>query len=293
MQVDFNLIKQIVGNIQTTISNTGLNVVNSLKAHTFKTRVSNFPKTQAIKGTVTVANQRNVEKEVKSGNKLLKSILAGIKGIKFPKMIGINNFPKYPDQKDFPKEFKISNFPKQPPFPKNIRVSNQSTKELKEIYKCVETVNESVKKLKLSPTIKVEAPKPEKIIIPAPNVSVTQEKLDLKALAKLMPKQEKIDYKKIGEAVAKSMAEATISVGGGGGSRKEGQDDLTREYNVSDKDAVNLIRYYGFIGRSGHWYILKENTSTEEYRYIKGSSDYESNWTGRADLEYDYYHEVF
>ena len=292
--MEFKLIHQIVKNIQDTIFNTGRAVVDALKPHTFSTKVKNFPKVQKINGIVTVSNQKRVETELKTATIVQKSVLKWLKNLKIPTKMEISNFPNAAKQLPFPKKMEISNFPKPVEPIKNIRVSNQPTKEIREVAKGVGMVEKAIKALKLSPPIiKVTAPKAEKIIVPAPKVVVTQEKIDYVKLAKLMPAPAKeLDYKKLSKAIAKEIAGMIVSVGGGG-RRKEGQDDLTREYNVSDKDSENLIRYYGFVGRSGQWYILKENTTTQEYRYVKGSSGYEENWTGRADLEYGYYHEVF
>jgi len=292
--MDFKLIRQIVKNIQDTIFNTGAGIVTSLRAHTFKAKVANFPKVQKVNGIVTVSNQKRVEKELKKSTIVQKSVLNWLKSFKLPTTMEVSNFPKPRDPLPYPASFEISNFPKPKESSKNIRVTNQPTAQLKALNVKIDKLTGEVKKLKLDPTINVESPKSEKIIIPAPSVRVTQEKIDYKKIAKLIPKASKgIDYEKLGNIISKKVAEMAVTVGGGGGTRKEGQDDLTREYNVSDKDAENLIRYYGFIGRSGQWYILKENTTTQEYRYVKGSDNYETNWTGRTALTYGIYNEVF
>lgn len=62
-------------------------------------------------------------------------------------------------------------------------------------------------------------------------------------------------------------------------------------YVISDLDEAGTTKYYGFLDPEGNWYIL-QLTSTAA-RYIKGTSSYATNWTGRAGLTYDYYNMIF
>jgi len=292
--MQFKVIQEITGNIINTIQNVGIASVNAIKAHTFGVSVKNFPKNQTVSGTVTVANQKNVEKKLSDSHLTQKSVLGWLKAFKLPTSINVGNFPKAPEFPKFPEGFKISNFPKQLPFPKNIRITNQPTAEIKKLNTEMKSLKKAVKAIKLDPKINVTPPVSEKIIVPAPSVSIKQEKIDYKKLAALMPKPAKeIDYDKLSKSISKQVAGMVVSVGGGGGKRKEGLDDLTRSYNIADKDAAGDVKYYGFTGRTGDWYILKEDSTTYEYRYIKGSSGYAENWTDRATLEYGYYHIIF
>lgn len=291
--MEFKIVQKIVGNIQSTIENAAVATVNALKAHTFNAdvRVKNFPKNQKVNGVVSVSNQRRVEKELKKNGTTQKSMLKWLKGFKMPKSIEVSNFPKPEKFPKFPTEIKVKNFPKQKEFPKNIRVSNQPSKELKDLSKKIAAVEKAVKALKLDPKINVDAPKIPEINVPEPSVTVTQKDIDYEKLASLIPVPEKIDYDKLAEKIGKELGEMVVSIGSGGGSRKEGQDDLTREYNISDKDESSTPKYYGFVGRSGNWYILKE--SGTEYRYVRGSQSYVTNWDNRASLDYARYNEVF
>jgi len=292
--MQFKVIQEITGNIINTIQNVGIASVNAIKAHTFGVTVKNFPKNQTVSGTVTVANQKKVEKKLSEGHLIQKSVLSWLRAFKLPSSIEVSNFPERAKPAVFPKSFNIDNFPKQLPYPKNFRVSNQPTAQLKTLNVKIDKLTGEIKKLKLDPTIKVEAPKTERVVVPAPSVTVKQEKIDYKKLAALMPKPAKeIDYDKLSKSISKQVAGMVVSVGGGGGKRKEGLDDLTRSYNIADKDAAGDVKYYGFTGRTGDWYILKEDSTTYEYRYIKGSSGYAENWTDRATLEYGYYHIIF
>lgn len=65
----------------------------------------------------------------------------------------------------------------------------------------------------------------------------------------------------------------------------------TDGYKISDIDSSSPA-YYGFIDKTGRWFIMKEGTSGD-YRYIKGASSYSTNWTGRAALSYDTFDSIF
>ena len=64
-------------------------------------------------------------------------------------------------------------------------------------------------------------------------------------------------------------------------------------YNISEVDDAANPKYYGFLGFSGRWYIMKEDTTTKTYRYAAGTSNYPTAWTNRASLTYDYFDQVF
>jgi hypothetical protein len=74
----------------------------------------------------------------------------------------------------------------------------------------------------------------------------------------------------------------------------------TQFYRVADTDDpdtgnVSGINYYGFVDVDGAWYIMREDLTgaTATYRYTKGSTNYATNWTGRAGLTYDYFFNIF
>ncbi len=65
----------------------------------------------------------------------------------------------------------------------------------------------------------------------------------------------------------------------------------TDGYRISQLDDSSPA-YYGFTEKGGAWFIMKEDSSGN-YRYVKGASDFSTNWTGRAGLTYDYYDVIF
>lgn len=66
----------------------------------------------------------------------------------------------------------------------------------------------------------------------------------------------------------------------------------TDGYNISEIDD-NIIGYFGFINKEGHWFIMKGDTDTGSYRYSRGKSNFPDNWKNRQNLDYNYFHQVF
>lgn len=66
----------------------------------------------------------------------------------------------------------------------------------------------------------------------------------------------------------------------------------TDGYEVAEIDDSSTPSYYGFLKKTGAWYVMKENSSGA-YRYAKGSSSFSTNWSNRASLTYDYFDSVF
>ncbi|MGB4965993.1 MAG: hypothetical protein WBO77_02710 [Microgenomates group bacterium] len=65
----------------------------------------------------------------------------------------------------------------------------------------------------------------------------------------------------------------------------------TDGYNISQVDD-EIPSYYGYVNKTGAWYIVKED-ATGAYRYVKGASSFSTNWTNRASLTYDYFDSIF
>jgi len=65
----------------------------------------------------------------------------------------------------------------------------------------------------------------------------------------------------------------------------------TDGYKISRLDD-STPAYYGFSNKDGAWFIMKEDSSGN-YTYTVGSSDFSTNWTGRAGLSYGEYFDKF
>jgi len=318
--MEFKLVQQIVKNIQDTIANSAIGSSRALMAHTFKTKTVNFPKTQKINGIVTVSNQKRVEKELKTGNIIQRSVLKWLKGFKLPTSMKVSNFPPLRKQLPYPTKMEVSNFP--PPVKpiKNIRVSNQPTKEIKDLGKLIKQVKTAIGGLKLDPTIKVQAPKADKVIVPPASVSITQQEIDYKKLAKLIPVQKEIDYKKLSEAIASEIAGSIVSIGGGGsgGGKYAFRDssgepshgivnDLHQQSTVSEErwglnntSKAGNITYTGQEDVNGNWIIRKitktgSNIAMSYATVINNPTviTYTDAWDDRTTMTYDLYKVAF
>lgn len=68
------------------------------------------------------------------------------------------------------------------------------------------------------------------------------------------------------------------------------------KYRPSDTKIDGDIRYYGFLATDGSWYIRRDNLTSKidrPSRYTKGDSDYPTNLSNRANLDYGYFNVVF
>lgn len=65
------------------------------------------------------------------------------------------------------------------------------------------------------------------------------------------------------------------------------------QYHISDQDEATTTKYYGFITKDGHWYIMQNDTVAGTYRYARGVSAYTTGWSGRASLTYGYFDVIF
>ncbi len=65
-------------------------------------------------------------------------------------------------------------------------------------------------------------------------------------------------------------------------------------YAASDvNESDGTYNYYGFLKSDGSWYIMRTTKTNTEIRYFAGTSDYTTNWTGRASLSYNYFNVIF
>ena len=68
------------------------------------------------------------------------------------------------------------------------------------------------------------------------------------------------------------------------------------DYKVSDTDDENSRHYYyGFERSDSSWYIMREAivAGLKQYRYIKGSGDFATNFINRAGLTYTTFASAF
>jgi len=85
---------------------------------------------------------------------------------------------------------------------------------------------------------------------------------------------------------------ALTGVGNTGGGPVASQRNPTEGYRISEIDDSEY-GFYGFINEEGAWFIMKEDVETGSFRYAKGEANFSTNWKGRHELEYVYFHELF
>lgn len=73
----------------------------------------------------------------------------------------------------------------------------------------------------------------------------------------------------------------------------EENQDQTLRYQLSNYDVSTSIVYIGKVDENGMWMIKQINTTTGAARYIKGDSDYPTNWSDRASQPYDTFDNIF
>ena len=66
----------------------------------------------------------------------------------------------------------------------------------------------------------------------------------------------------------------------------------TEEYGISEIDNGETS-YYGYTKLGGAWYIMKVDSASNSFRYIKGDKNFPASWKKRDKLKYDYFGNVF
>lgn len=269
--------------------------------------------TSALNRVVRAVVEKPVTKEVEVNNLdeikkhlriELKAVVDAVKAIDIP---------------EAPKEVKVSNFPKSEKAPDSVTVKN-----LSELGTHLEKLLRAVEAIQVSPIVNLPAPIVNVAPQEAPIVNIPQSlppivDLDLSSLlAALKPLNllsrdpnkpitvRMSDGRHFIDALTQTLKDngerlATV-VSTSYGLTKDEYKAATRElalptegYSITDKDNDGTPNYYGYTNQFGAWYIMKETVSAgaDTYRYAKGTSGYTTAWTGRVDLTYDYFYEVF
>lgn len=66
----------------------------------------------------------------------------------------------------------------------------------------------------------------------------------------------------------------------------------TDEYGISEIENGE-ISYYGYTKLGGAWYIMKVDSASNSFRYVKGDNNFPAGWKNREKLKYDYFGNVF
>lgn len=63
-------------------------------------------------------------------------------------------------------------------------------------------------------------------------------------------------------------------------------------YEVTKIDEAGDPKYYGAVDSDGNWYIRRV-TSDTSHDFARGTTNFSTNWTGRAALDYADFDSVF
>jgi hypothetical protein len=66
----------------------------------------------------------------------------------------------------------------------------------------------------------------------------------------------------------------------------------TDGYQIAEIDDSE-VTFYGFTNKEGAWFIMKEDTDSGSFRYIRGTINFPTYWSNRLKLKYDYYNNIF
>lgn len=325
--MNYQLILSLVQSIIDTISNVSKGVVGVLKTHTFAVNVKNPVKKVDVKGQVVVSNLKNLDKPLENLKKAVFGVSEAV--VQRSNEVVVKNFPE---------EIKVSNFPKSKiedlladlikkvyTLHKPLSDKEFTIKQMPEVV--VENLEfesgkivKAIKGLKLDPKINVQAPKPDRIVVPPAQVNVEQIEIDYEKLAKSISGEiPEIDYKKLASVLSKEMSGFVVTGGGGGGKYAFKKSDGTATYGLVDEnrhlqvdvlsaptpastdepkyythdvDRQTTYTYIGSLTILGLWQISKITNVTGVTRYMRGTTGYTTNWTNRESLDYGYINEV-
>jgi hypothetical protein len=312
--MNYQIVLKLVQSVITAIENSAI-ATNKTLRQTLSVKVTNPIKKVDVKGQVVVSNLKNLDKPLKQLREATLAVKSSIEDI--PTEITVKNFPTKIEVSNPPVDQtdkvvnavaelakKVQALHKDS-LNNDVRVTNQPTSELLKVEKAVNEVSKRLSQIKLDPKITVQAPKPERVIVPPAQVTVDKTEIDYKKLAKEVSAVTKdFDYKRLAKILVDEISGIVVTGGGGGGaSFRDSNGDSARalvddqgrlvtattavsEYSFCDKTEVDGVQHIGYATNTGAWKIKKYDG--DSMRYASGDSDYETNWTNRASLVYDY-----
>lgn len=94
------------------------------------------------------------------------------------------------------------------------------------------------------------------------------------------------------QGIAPAAPELTALKDTSGNKIDPAQTQPTDGYRISEIED-NAISFYGYTNTDNAWYIMRVDTDTGSIRYARGDGNFPGNWTGRENLKYDYFNNVF
>jgi hypothetical protein len=306
------MVKSIIDSIQTTgissvkvMVNKVESVATSLKSHTFHVKTVNPQKELSVKGEVKVTNPVSLSET----NSLIKNLASAFIEFKFPDQI------------------KVTNFPEAKPFPKEIKVSNLSSKtevvNLNVLVDELGKLQKVVKGLDIRPVVNIPETKPPVVNIPEtkpPIVNVHEKEVDLSGIKQLSELIESLTVsakkslsvrlsdgksfyqalERMGDIYASSNSSGFQYVDGGEARpvvnrNHELQVTTSETWDFNDSDKFSTaVTYFGEESVVGKWRVrkvIKNGTITSVRHATQRNNptvlDYDSAWGNRVDLTYE------
>lgn len=227
--MNFTLVTNLVKQIISAIENSAVSTVRVITKSVFAVTVTNPVKKVEVKGQVTVANQKNVERLIKDNIGATKLVEKAVTAeSKLTRSTVVTNFPEPLDLKPLATEISkhtaatkavsidVQSLHKPLEALKKIEVSNQPLAEIEGVRLEASKIVKAIKALKLDPKVSVEAPKPDRIVVPPAQVNVEKMEIDYKKIAKaIVDSVPGIDYKKLEKLLTDSIGSISIASGGG------------------------------------------------------------------------------
>lgn len=311
----FNLVQSIIKTI-TNVSVAHFNATKKLlSTQVFKVSVQNPQTKMHIHGDVKVSNTKGLEDQLKNNALAIRELKKPIESEKKVRILNFDaiKFPQFPKW-EFPKMFGINNFPKE------YKISN-----FKELIPALKMMADNIKAMDIKPEVKVAAPV---VNVAAPIVNVPAqkppvvnvEKPDLSDITKIIEFLNELSPKKPlpvrlsdGKAFYNALQKMADIYAGSSFSAFQGTDGqdgrgvlnknnelkatISETWSLNDVDTVNngQFTYLGEETVDGQWRITQvqkiANRNVMHYATPRNNpalaeADYPAAWEQHADLDY-------
>ena len=179
-------LKEAVSLVKTSLENTAIATVKSLKSHVFKVdigkkefAVANWPKKQVVEGKVAVVDLEKLEKQLVKIAEWQKNLEKSLRDLSAKDTVKVANFPKLPSLPAFPKSTKVEG---------EVKIAQGS---FSAVLEALEELSKQVAKLPTEyPQVDIP-PFPEIRIPPFPKIPDPPKEVSVKNLEKLVGKDPK------------------------------------------------------------------------------------------------------
>jgi virulence-associated protein VapD len=200
----------------------------------------------------------------------------------------------------------VSKVAKDIKIPENEKVEEVSVNNLKDYTSKIDAVIKAVQSIELSPQINVQSPE---VNVSTPDISkeiakITKAIKDIKLPE--LPEQDDTELQNAVKDVTNAInglefpvpnyvlpfkdendAAVQVRLTSGGAVPVEATLTPTPIFDIRNTEEDATYKYFGFEERGGtNWRIMRKTLATSAYLYATGTSDYATNWTGKAGLTY-------